>query len=246
MERIRPLTRRKKADGQLYERLPHVTDQINQCSSLTLPELLIRARTTPLYPETLAYFIRSYREQSSVYKLLFAILISNHVFSPLSAGFRGFDPDKIKDLRQDVMLSLSEDLAAPNSRGDFSEIRFGRYLKCKIINARRRATKGNKSTFTLPLERLTNLIGSRANRRLEADKITAIVRKALDLLPPSERELLIERHVHGRRIGADDWRSDAEPTLAQSRQKSGRTIRSQLRAAEAKMRTQIDKIRGGK
>lgn len=241
---IRPLTRRG------YKRLPATETQIASAAKLDAAGLLERAQhrddTVPDYfcPEALVYFIRRGDRDGDVRLRngLLSELLER--CTPFFRGqFRGFDEETRKDLQQEVLKKLIEDILAPDDRADFMEARFWKYMKCRTIDACRTALQHTDDTESLDTgyfgegesEGLTKL-GLQKDTRLNPEEL-AMMSDGLAKLPPRLRRVFVLRHKVGMAIGSDNPDDDPPDKLTLAREFgcSGRTIRNWLKEADERL-----------
>jgi RNA polymerase sigma factor (sigma-70 family) len=86
--------------------------------------------------EALVYFIRRAHAQGDkgTINALFKVLLSRTI-AFFRGKIRGFDPETRRDIQQDVMRRLIEDLLCEDDRGDFAQVAFWTYLERKTIDA---------------------------------------------------------------------------------------------------------------
>jgi DNA-directed RNA polymerase specialized sigma24 family protein len=238
---VEPLTRRN------YKRLPIVERQIRDALPLDAAGLIARAQQRDesaadhLSPEALVYFIRRADrggDRKTMNALFRQLLERCSLF--FRGKFRGFTPEVRKDLQQEVLKKLTEDVLAADDRGDFAQVRFWSYIERKTIDACRAAFRHAGDTESLDTgysgdgenEGRTKL-EQQVDRKLTPEQLT-LLSKGLERLPPKLRQVFIMRHALGFAIGSDDPTADAanDLTLARRFGVSGKTIRNRLKKAD--------------
>lgn len=238
---IEPLTR-----GD-YKRLPATERQIAGAASLEAAALLEYAQqkdentTEYLSVEAIVYFIRhadrngDNKTRDALFRELFERC------TPFFRGkFRGFSREEREDLQGEVLVNLTEDLLAPDDRGDFMQVRFWSYLERRSIDACRTMFRHSDDTESLDT-RYSGEDESDGRTKLEmlSDSMLSpeqltILSDALEKLPPRLRHIFLLRHYVGMKIGSDNPADDVggELTLAVQFNCSGRTIRNLLKEAD--------------
>ncbi len=158
----------------------------------------------------------------------------------------GFDASFVRDEVIGRLGELFGDDAGPASTAelDFYEIRFNRaFSKLRIDVVRAEAAKARTEplleigemsedeTDEVALARLSQAFHAPSDAEGYAE--IAELCRAIDALPPEEREAVVLRHVFGYEVESIN---PAEITVAKVCKVSGRTIRSRLNAALARLR----------
>ena len=242
-----------------YKRLTKTTAQILGACELDGAALLTSARQKDesvdghLSAEALVYFIRrSLRDNDlTIRDYLFKELFER--CQPFFRGqFRGFDRHTREDLQSEVMRALVEDLFAPDSRGDFMQVRFWVYLKRRTIDACREHFKHSDVTESLDTGLLgtgksdgRTLLDRKPDQQLSPEELVSL-RTEIAQLSPKLREVFMLRHYVGLKIGPDDPDEVAksELTLARHYNRPGRTIRNWLKEASMQLERFREKTDG--
>lgn len=126
---IRPLTKRNQ-QGQVYQRLPHVDQQIGEALNLSVTQLEARVRVPKgedghLQEETLVYLLRHARFTSrpALEDVVGSALVDRCTWY-LNHRFRSLSDDDSLVASSEVWERLAVKLVALDDRGDFYQVRF--------------------------------------------------------------------------------------------------------------------------
>jgi hypothetical protein len=254
----RPLTK-TEPDGALYVRPSGVEAQIDEAMQLSLADLrvrlLLRDRNSSDYlrSECLVHLVREGRRSgdqplmSAVLPVLLARCEANLLVKVPDGGM----PDA-ESLRQEILDELTELFVIDGSGDfpselDFYECRFNKAFRALRIDAvRRDATrrKQNIDVVALPPSEATSEPDAyedafarvsetfRVLPTQEWDIFREPFLKAIEALPPDEREAVILVHVLGYKEESED---PEEETAATRCNCTGRTIRNRLTRAATKL-----------
>lgn len=242
---IRPLTRRYK-NGDLYERMEQVEDQIKSLLMLSAKEIMVRAsiqdRADPRYiqEECIVYWIREahYRGDKDLANDLAGILLQRCA-QLLRKMFYTLGPDNMQQAKQDMITDLFMGISdLDSSRADFLQVRFWTVLKrmattiySKYSRTQRRtisfAEETDMEEYNYPQVMKESEIPDPRNLEEEIGN-NELLKRALAQLAEPYRSVFIMR--------SEGWPIESkEPgarTLSSLFQKDPRTIRNWLRRAE--------------
>ncbi len=254
----RPLTK-TEPDGALYARPTGVETQIDEAVQLSRTELRGRLQVTdrndPSYlrAECLVHLVREGRRScdqslmSAVLPILLGRCEANLLIKVPDGGMPGAG-----SVRQEILDDLTE-LFVMDGSGDFPdeldffECRFNKAFRTLRIDGVRRAVRRRKKNIEvvdLPPSEATSepdayedaFARVSENFRVLPTQEWDIFRepfvKAIDALPPDEREAVILVHVLGYKEESED---PEEETAATRCNCTGRTIRNRLTRAAAKL-----------
>lgn len=247
---IEPLTH-CGLDGEVYQRLPHVIQQIEAALHLEPQVLIERASLqsdpTPGYlaDESIVYFIRHYRRQGNdqVVSSLAEILL-HRCEKRIKKHFQALHLELINDAHHDVVASLfGKILDLKGDGGDYFQVRFEQALKRLSISMfRDYKQKQDKRQHDVPL---SDLVGYDADDPEEArspsipaseilhSPITpeqyTLLQEALDTIQEPQRSAFVLRYAWGWPIEAND---PLIPCISSYFGRTPRTIQNWLKAAE--------------
>lgn len=252
---VQPLVKKSKK-GKPYLRPPEIEAAIAAALDQDLATLSGRAAisktTNPQYlrSEVLVYLIRDAlrradeRAYNTLLNLLFhRCMINMYKHVPEN---QGFDASFVRDEVIGRLGELFGDDTGSASTGvlDFYEIRFNlAFSKVRIDVVREEAAKATAlplleieevsedETDEGVLARLSHAFHSPSEPHEHAE--IAAVCRAIDALAPEERDAVVLRYVYGYEVESTN---PAEITVAKLCKVSGRTIRSRLKAALARLR----------
>jgi DNA-directed RNA polymerase specialized sigma24 family protein len=253
---VQPLTHRN-SDGNLYERLPEVTAQIERALQLDLETLLDQVRisesSSPLYiqEECIVYLIRHFRreKQDSLVNYLAEMLIGRIAIT-VKIGLRALYADNAADAYNELIFRLFDRiLDVQSDRGDFLQVRFWRALKYLTISTYNDSAEREEqdreleiATVSLPLDEDENEILNRTDSPWEAlpDKnllpeeqaIQAIVIDRVNSLDEPYRTAFVLRYFMHLKL---DSQNESELTLSRYFGKPSRTIYNWLTKAEKQL-----------
>ncbi len=254
----RPLTK-TEPDGALYARPSWVEAQIDETVQLSRPELrarlLITDRNDPGYlrHECLVHLVRQGRRSGdqALMSAVLPVLLGRCEANLLVKVPDGGMPDAAS-LRQEILDELTELFVVDGSGGspdelDFYECKFNKAFRAMRIDAVRREARRRKRdgvVVDLPPSEATGepeayedafARVSEAFRVLptqEWDVFREPFVKAIEALPPDEREAVILVHVLGYKEESEDLDEETAATRCSC---TGRTIRNRLTRAAAKL-----------
>lgn len=251
---VQPLVKKSKK-GKPYLRPPEIEAAIAAALKQDLATLSGRAAiskaTNPQYlpSEVLVYLIRDAlrRADERTYNTLLKLLIHRCMINMYKhvPENQGLDASFV---REEVIGRLGElfgdDAGSATGVLDFYEIRFNlAFSKLRIDVVREEAAKATAlplleieelsedETDESVLARLSQAFHSPSDPHEQAE-IAALCR-AIDALAPEERDAVVLRYVYGYEVESTN---PAEITVAKLCKVSGRTIRSRLKAALARLR----------
>jgi len=252
---VQPLTKRSKT-GKLYFRPPEIEAAIAAALDQDLATLSTRAAistvTDPQYlpSEVLVHLVRHALRHSGdrTYNTLLNLLLRRcmiNMYKHVPDGL-GFDASFVRDEVIGRLGELFGDDAgsAGTAELDFYEIRFNRaFSKLRIDVVRVEAAKASTEPLLEigevsedeidedALARLSQVFHSPSDPERYAE--IAELCRAIDALPPEEREAVVLRYVYGYEVESTN---PAEITVASLSEVSGRTIRNRLNKALARLR----------
>lgn len=256
MQIVRPLTKRSKK-GKLYTRPPDIQAAIAVALAQDLETLEIRAaKPEPRDPqylpsEVLVHLVRNaiHRDEDRAYNKLLIFLLRRCMINLYKhiRDEQGFDASFVRDEVIGRLGELFGDDAGEAGADalDFYEIRFNRaFSKLRIDVVRAEAAKARSQEPLVEIEDVPedesdDAILAKLSQALrfiydpkEHVEIVELCR-AIDALPTEEREAIVLRYVYGYEVESTN---PAEVTVATRCNVSGRTIRSRLAAALARLR----------
>lgn len=266
---LRPLTKRH-ANGRLYARRSKTTRQIQDALGLDplaqIGRAMISDKRDPHYldDEALVYLTRHHWDRGDQHTgdWLFRWLIERCSGIIAKELTRRLPRQAAIDAGQDLLIKLHDCVCDLGEAGDYLEISFGNWLKCRAIDVRRQwearlereaayrhepiehvaghaptGTQGGRPTFQ-PVEPWNELSPSPADL-LDQHGAAAMraeeekrLRLAVGALPEPKREAVILHFWEGMKIDSTD---PDEPTLARHFGKAEKTIRNWLNAAKAEL-----------
>jgi len=245
---IEPLTRRN-LKGEVYERLPHVLQQIEAALAMDDPSLLraaqIRDYHDPAFltEECLVYLIRRcYREQQQVLVNALSEALWKRCAKQVNEKLQGLDPSLVDAAFQDVVIALFDQiLDLTSDRGDFLQVRFWIVLQRLTITVFQTYIRVDKQAVDeVTLSSLAGYDGPddddavRTPRPAFADpspsaEETILLREGLNAIPEPYRTAFVLHVYHDWQIESND---PAVMTISRHFQKTPRTIRNWLKRAE--------------
>ncbi len=244
---LRPLTRTRKDNGQLYVREKEVEVQLKSLATLSEKQrrrALLAEGNDKLREETLVYALRECA-QSGDTETAWAIAerlterVSGHIARQLSKW--RLPPDDADDCTRDLFAALFEALFDRSSAGEFWEVRFWVCLDRRLWNLieKRQATldaqlreaeapEGSHESSEGGQESLL----SRMHDRSLGPEERAMLSAALSHLSENERLAVYLTKVEGLPEESDD---PARATAASVLGVTGRSVRNYLKRAEEKI-----------
>ncbi|MDD3683342.1 MAG: hypothetical protein PHW09_05630 [Desulfovibrio desulfuricans] len=254
---ILPL-RKKKLEGDLYQRPPEIEFLLVELSSLSREELIERAKISkkvdPKYVpcECLVYFIRASRAEDNEhwFEQLYRILAARvYRALPKVENLSGKSISLTEETVRDTVFGTFCELLAADRNGygdklDFFEIRFAKAL----VNLRRdvqdkvwREANQSKSLecddkngeFSAEVEAAAGAYDPFSQNDFELEDYRSRLDEAIDILPPEQR-----RVVHLLRLGFPiDSKEPGVMTIAKALDRSEKTIRNYRDKAFVALRT---------
>lgn len=253
-----PLTK-TEPDGALYRRPAGVEAQVDAAVLLTVPDLRRRLLVTDrndaayLCSECLVYLLRHGRRagDQALMSAVLPVLLGRCEANLLVTVPDGRMPDAAS-LRQEILDELTELVVLdgvgenPNEL-DFYECRFSKAFRTLRIDAVRRAarrrkeivdvaalppseSKGEPNAYEDAFARVSDAFKIFPTQ--EWDTFREPFLKAIEALPPDERDAVILVHVLGYKEESED---PEEETAATRCNCTGRTIRNRLTRAAGKL-----------
>jgi hypothetical protein len=251
-----PLTKKKEDDGTLYTRFPEIEAAIDIALGQDLDRLCRRAAVRDrklsdyLPSECLVHLIREAHrrgDENKRDKLLPALLERCHAI--LNKKVDGDIPNAVmlrKQILNDFAALFAIDGSADDKLGlDYFEVRFNHAFQSFRIARLRPVFALLEKEIEIPeaagetvegeldnevLARLATLQGSASNPEERVFRNQVV--RAINALPPMEREALVLVHYYGFKIEAEDPGETTAATLCGVR---GRTIQNRLNRAKAKL-----------
>ena len=254
----RPLTK-TEPDGTLYRRPGPVEAQVDEAVQLTLPDLrrrlLVTDRNDPAYirSECLVHLLRHGRRtgDQTLMTAVLPVLLSRCEANLLVTVPDGRMPDAAS-LRQDILDELTERFVLdglgdnPNEL-DFYECRFNKAFRSLRIDAVRRdarrrneivdvaalppsEAKGEPDAYEDAFARVSDAFKVFPTQEWDAFRDPFV--KAIEALPPDERDAVILVHVLGYKEESEDPNEETAATRCNC---TGRTIRNRLTRAAGKL-----------
>lgn len=254
----RPLTK-TEPDGTLYRRPAAVEAQVDGAVRLKLPDLrrrlLVTDRNDAAYvcSECLVHLMRHGRRagDQALMSAVLPVLLSRCEANLLVTVPDGRMPDATS-LRQDILDELTELFVLDGSGDnpdelDFYECRFNRAFRSLRIDAVRRAARRRKEIVDIAVLPPSEAEGEpdayedafarvsdtfKVFPTQEWDVFREPFLKAIEALPPDERDAVILVHVLGYKEESEDPNEETAATRCNC---TGRTIRNRLTRAAGKL-----------
>lgn len=242
---VEPLTR-VTARGVPLVRPAEIESEIAAALDLSSEEIRARAsletdNANAMSSECLVHLIRQDLRADSG-KLADDLLPSllDRCETNLRGAIRGFAPDQLLEISEDVLGRVALALAEPGDAADFFEVRFALALKRLRIDACRRQRRRDRGRVALDELPGASDGATALDRPLDQhcpeparQEDRLLIRQALSSLEPAERDVFVLHRLAGMPLRSKVAR-DAD--LVGLLGFSERTLRNRLRAAEAKLR----------
>lgn len=247
---VDPLTRSTKA-GRPYRRPSAVEAQLLDVLTMSEAEVTRRAgivdRSSPdaLKDECLVHLARvAVRDGDAArFTLATGTLLRRHV-GRMRRRFRGLGvrPDAVDDLCHAVVQKVMEAIVAEDGRGDFYEMRFGRVLKCRVLNEFEKYRLGqdqaaDHDSLSDPVgdeeegdgAMREEVVASPGDAAVDAERRMLIAGALGSIANPKHREVFVLHHYEGWPIEAGDPNDSSISALYGV---SPRTVNNWLNAAK--------------
>jgi RNA polymerase sigma-70 factor (ECF subfamily) len=151
----------------------------------------------------------------------FGVLVDRHQDAMMAyARYMGFGDAEASDVVQEAFVRAFRHL-----RRCGEPARFGGWLFRIVSNLSRTELRRNGRRATEPLEPYREVIAtelSGPDERLEAGRRRELVRRALDKLPPDQREAIVLMYLQGRSVSEIEELTGASKSAVKMRLKRGR------------------------
>jgi DNA-directed RNA polymerase specialized sigma24 family protein len=249
---VKPLTRASKETGQPYRRDSGVEDQIAEALVFDPDALRSRAQNSDkedahyLKEEALVYLIREnhLKGQQTLSEGLSEVLLGR-CLPFIKAKVRHLGVDHAEEAEGAVVEALFSRILDPTSdRGDFLQVRFWAFLDRLLSDATRKqlrllreAKMQDNPDWVSGREPRDDESGEHQSKPAAAGGVSAeykmLIRDALAALQEPYRTLVVLRYYDSWPIESSD---PQEPTISKYFNKTPRTIRNWMAAADDKLR----------